>query len=157
MGQEANTIPKCCCPHNAAGLAGRPAAAAFSLQGGACYVSACTAPCTPGSPGCSTQGSPRSPCHPPYFPTPSPTPPPTHNHTLTHPPTPHHPPLPGARETVRFLPPLNVKPGEIREALTIFEQAMAEVFGRGDVGGGSSGFGQDLGGRGKAEEEVTLF
>lgn len=35
----------------------------------------------------------------------------------------------GARETVRFLPPLNVSTGEIQEALSIFEAALDEVFG----------------------------
>ena len=35
----------------------------------------------------------------------------------------------GARETIRFLPPLNVSEGEVDEALGIFEDSCAEVFG----------------------------
>lgn len=35
----------------------------------------------------------------------------------------------GARETIRFLPPLNVSEGEVDEALRIFEDSCAEVFG----------------------------
>ena len=35
----------------------------------------------------------------------------------------------GARETVRFLPPLNVSSGEVDEALAIFEAALGDVFG----------------------------
>ncbi len=35
----------------------------------------------------------------------------------------------GARETVRFLPPLNVSEGEIDEALDTFEKSLADVFG----------------------------
>ncbi|GAB4817550.1 hypothetical protein N2152v2_004596 [Parachlorella kessleri] len=34
----------------------------------------------------------------------------------------------GARETVRFLPPLNIKQREVQEALGIFQDALAEVF-----------------------------
>lgn len=53
------------------------------------------------------------------------------------------PPAAGARETVRFLPPLNVKAGEIEQALGIFEGALAEVFSTPLSGSGST-FGQDL-------------
>lgn len=35
----------------------------------------------------------------------------------------------GARETVRFLPPLNVSELEVKEALRTFEEALEEVFG----------------------------
>lgn len=35
----------------------------------------------------------------------------------------------GARETVRFLPPLNISEGEVAEGLEIFEDSLAEVFG----------------------------
>jgi 4-aminobutyrate aminotransferase len=35
----------------------------------------------------------------------------------------------GARETVRFLPPLNISAGEVEEGLAIFEDSLAEVFG----------------------------
>lgn len=35
----------------------------------------------------------------------------------------------GARETIRFLPPLNVKAEEIDEALSILESSLQEVFG----------------------------
>ena len=34
----------------------------------------------------------------------------------------------GARECIRFLPPLNVKPEEIDEALEKLEGALTEVF-----------------------------
>eukprot|EP00887_Chlorella_sp_A99_P005683 scaffold1.g5683.t1 len=43
----------------------------------------------------------------------------------------------GARETIRFLPPLNVSEGEIAEALSIFEACLEEVFGGGS--GGAAG------------------
>ncbi|KAK9814300.1 hypothetical protein WJX72_003610 [[Myrmecia] bisecta] len=36
----------------------------------------------------------------------------------------------GARETIRFLPPLNVKKEEIEEALQILGEALADVFGK---------------------------
>lgn len=36
----------------------------------------------------------------------------------------------GSRETVRFLPPLNVRPEEVDEALAKFEEALDEVFNR---------------------------
>ena len=35
----------------------------------------------------------------------------------------------GARESVRFLPPLTVSEGEITEALSIFGDCLEEVFG----------------------------
>ena len=35
----------------------------------------------------------------------------------------------GAREAVRFLPPLNVSEGEIEEALDIFGHSLEDVFG----------------------------
>ena len=35
----------------------------------------------------------------------------------------------GAREAVRFLPPLNVSEGEIEEALDIFAHSLEDVFG----------------------------
>ena len=35
----------------------------------------------------------------------------------------------GARESVRFLPPLTVSEGEIAEALSIFGDCLEEVFG----------------------------
>lgn len=35
----------------------------------------------------------------------------------------------GARETIRFLPPLNVSEGEVEEGLAIFEQCLEQVFG----------------------------
>ena len=35
----------------------------------------------------------------------------------------------GARETVRFLPPLNVSASEVDEALSIFGAALQDVFG----------------------------
>ncbi len=34
----------------------------------------------------------------------------------------------GARESVRFLPALNVKEGEVAQALDILDHAMADVF-----------------------------
>ena len=37
----------------------------------------------------------------------------------------------GARECVRFLPPLNIKPDEIDEALEKFEASLAEIFSNG--------------------------
>ena len=45
---------------------------------------------------------------------------------------------------MRFLPPLNVKPGEVAEALGIFEGALDEVCGT-PLSGAGSGFGQDIG------------
>ena len=36
---------------------------------------------------------------------------------------------PGARESVRFLPPLTVSEGEIEEALSIFGDCLTDVFG----------------------------
>jgi len=44
---------------------------------------------------------------------------------LCSPPPPHC--FAGARETIRFLPPLNVSAAEIDEALTIFEACLEEV------------------------------
>ena len=35
----------------------------------------------------------------------------------------------GARETIRFLPPLNVSAGEVEEGLQIFGQCLEEVLG----------------------------
>lgn len=35
----------------------------------------------------------------------------------------------GARETVRFLPPLTVSEAEIDKALHIFEECLSDVFG----------------------------
>jgi acetylornithine/succinyldiaminopimelate/putrescine aminotransferase len=37
----------------------------------------------------------------------------------------------GARETVRFLPPLNVSESEMEEGLGLFEQSLEDVFGGG--------------------------
>ena len=39
----------------------------------------------------------------------------------------------GARESVRFLPPLTVSEGEIAEALSIFGDCLEEVFGISNV------------------------
>lgn len=39
------------------------------------------------------------------------------------------PPLPGARETIRFLPPLTVSAAEVEEGLATFEQCLEEVLG----------------------------
>ena len=36
----------------------------------------------------------------------------------------------GAKETVRFLPPLNVSEEEIASALTVFEASLEDVFGK---------------------------
>ncbi len=36
----------------------------------------------------------------------------------------------GARETVRFLPPLSISEAEINTALGIFSEALEEVFGK---------------------------
>lgn len=38
-------------------------------------------------------------------------------------------PATGARETVRFLPPLNISADEVEEGLGLFEGALADVFG----------------------------
>jgi acetylornithine/succinyldiaminopimelate/putrescine aminotransferase len=41
----------------------------------------------------------------------------------------------GAREAMRFLPPLNVTEGEVHQCLEAFDQACGEVFGGGGGGG----------------------
>ena len=40
----------------------------------------------------------------------------------------------GAKETVRFLPPLNVSEDEIASALSVFEASLEDVFGKDAVG-----------------------
>lgn len=39
-----------------------------------------------------------------------------------------HPAPAGARETIRFLPPLNISAAEVEEGLHIFERCLEDVF-----------------------------